>query len=382
MSLSIAPPPPSVVAASSPTTVHPHPTVALQLIDVLRDFGTNMVFGIPGGAIAPVYAALVERPDVKVVTAKHEAGAAFMAMGYALATGRPGVVLTTAGPGITNALSGLASAHYDGVALVHIAGEVPRSAFGRGALQEGSAAGLDAVSIAKRMTKFSAQLSRPSAAAAVLRRAVTTAYSGRKGPVFLSLPLDVAATRTPVQPIFGNVRSSFDVHGPSCEQAMDLLRSAQRPMILAGSGCRDQTTRRLLRRLADYLDCPVAVTTKGKGVFPEDHPLYLGVFGFGGHESVIEYLSQGADVILACATGLNDFTSNGWSPVLRASRAFVQIDIDSGQLGKNYPTDLGLLGPADAVLSRMLENRGDQPARKRGRAYELKTQSVSGVRGG
>jgi acetolactate synthase-1/2/3 large subunit len=100
--------------------------VALHLVDVLRDFGVNVVFGVPGGAISPFYDALLERPDIRIITTKHETNAAFLAIGYAMATGRPGVVVTTAGPGITNALTGVASAYYEGVPLVHIAGEVAR----------------------------------------------------------------------------------------------------------------------------------------------------------------------------------------------------------------------------------------------------------------
>ena len=331
-------------------------TVALQLVDVLLEFGVNVVFGIPGGAVSAIYAALMERPAIRIVNAKHESNAVFLAMGYALATGRPGVVITTAGPGITNALTGLASALYERIPVVHIAGEVPRSAFGRGALQESSSSTLDAVATAARMTKFSAQITQAGSAAAVLRKALVTSFSGRRGPAFLSLPLDVASEPAADQPISGNVQSSFAIDQEVCHRVMNLLHSARRPMILAGSGARDSTARRAIRRLAERLGCPVAVTTKGKGLFPEDHPLYLGVFGFGGHESVSEYLQRGVEVLLACGTGLNDFSTNAWSPVLHASKAFVQIDIDAAQLGKNYRIDLGLLGPVDFVISRMLES--------------------------
>ena len=334
-------------------------TVALELVDVLRSFGVDAIFGIPGGAISSMYAALVERPDIRVITAKHETNAAFMAMGYSLATGRPGVVLTTAGPGITNALTGLASAFYEGIPVVHIAGEVPRSAFGRGALQEGSPSGFDAVALVRPVTKMATMISRPGPAASVLRKALVTAFSGKRGPVFLSLPLDVASAEIEPQPIHGNVRSSFDIDAPAARRAIELLEAADRPMILAGAGVRDPTSRRALLRLAEHVGAAVAVTTKGKGVFPEDHPLYLGLLGFGGHESVREYLEKGVDVLLAAGTGLNDFTTNAWTPTLRASRAFIQIDIDSAQLGKNYAIDLGLVGPTDAVIGRMLEQRSE-----------------------
>src|SRR5579859_2847221 len=245
-------------------------TVAVQLLDVLREFGVNLVFGIPGGAIAALYAALLERRDIKNVVAKHESSAGFMALGYAMATGRPGVVFTTAGPGITNALTGLASAYYEGAPVIFIAGEVPRSAFGRGALQEGSSATFDSVSMARRVAKYSTQLSRAGSAAAELRKALATAFSGRRGPAFLSLPLDIASEAAPPHLLAGSVRSSFEVDSASCRRAIELLGSAQRPLILAGSGTRDATGRRALRRLAEHIGSPVAVTTKGKSVFPED----------------------------------------------------------------------------------------------------------------
>lgn len=333
--------------------------VALSLVDVLRDFGTDVVFGVPGGAISPLYAACLERPDIRIITTKHETNAAFMALGYAMATGRPGVVLTTAGPGITNAMTGVASAHYEAVPVIHIAGEVARSAFGRGALQEGSSSGLDSVALMRRITKMSAQLAHPGPAASVLRKGLNTAFSGRRGPVFLSLPLDVACAEIGPQPISGSVRTTFEVDGPGCRRALELLERAQRPLILAGAGSRDPTAKRALRRLAEHVEAPVCVTTKGKGVFPEDHPLYLGLVGFGGHESVISYLQEGVDVILVVGSGLNDFATNAWTPLLQARRAFIQIDIDSAQLGKNYPIDVGLVGPVDAVVGRMLEHRSE-----------------------
>ena len=134
--------------------------VAEQLIEVVREFGVDTVYGIPGGAIACLYAEL-EGADIRVITAKHEANAVFLAMGHSLATGRPGVVLTTSGPGVTNALTGLASANADGIPVVVLSGEVPRSSFGRGALQEGSAHGFDAVDMARHVCKTAVQLARP-----------------------------------------------------------------------------------------------------------------------------------------------------------------------------------------------------------------------------
>jgi acetolactate synthase I/II/III large subunit len=337
--------------------------VALQIVDELRAHGIDTVFGIPGGAVSPLYAALMKRPDVRVVNAKHESGAAFLAMGYALATGSPGVIITTAGPGITNAVTGLASAYYDSIPLLHLAGEVSTAAFGRGALQESSPSGLDAMGLVRRITKMSAQISRADAAVATLRKAIATAESGRRGPTFVSLPLNIGAASTSNNPITGRARTTFDIDGPGCDRCFDLLREASRPLIVAGAGARDPKTRAELIKLAEATQAKVAVSPKGKGVFPEDHPLYLGIFGFGGHESVIEYLHGGVDVLFVCGSGLNDFSTNAWSPLLGGTRAFIQLDIDAAQLGKNYPIDLGLVGPADLILARMNEGkapRGDK----------------------
>jgi acetolactate synthase-1/2/3 large subunit len=353
-------------------------TVSLHLVDVLHDFGANVVFGVPGGAISGFYDALLERPDIRIITTKHEAMAGFLAIGYSMATGRPGVVLTTAGPGITNALTGIASAFYEGVPVVHIAGEVARSAFGRGALQEGSPSGFDSVAIMRRVTKMSVMLAHPGPAASVLRKALTTAFSGRRGPVFVSLPLDVACASVEPQPVIGSVRTSFEIDPDGARRAIELLERAKNPLILAGAGTRESTSKRALRRLAEHVGASVCVTTKGKGVFPEDHPLYLGIVGFGGHESVIKHLQKGVDVLLAVGTGLNDFTTNAWTPLLRATRSFIQVDIDSAQLGKNYAIDLGLVGPADQVIGRMLEHRSEtRPGTLVSSTSRLETQPLT-----
>jgi acetolactate synthase I/II/III large subunit len=337
--------------------------LALQLVDELRAHGVDTVFGIPGGAVSPIYAALLKRTDVRVINAKHETGAVFMAMGYSIATGNSSVVVTTAGPGITNASTGVASAFYDSVPVLLLAGEVPTTAFGRGALQESSPTGLDAVGLMRPITKMAAQISRPDAGVAILRKALSTMQSGRKGPAFLSLPLNIGAVQGTNNPITGRAHTAYEIDGAGCDRCFDLLSRAKSPLILAGAGARGARSRRLLAHLAEATGAPVAVSPKGKGVFPEDHPLYLGVFGFGGHESVIDYLTGGVDVLFVCGSGLNDFSTNSWSPLLKGTQAFLQSDIDAAQLGKNYPIDLGLLGPADVILDRMLRDRSGKVTR-------------------
>jgi acetolactate synthase I/II/III large subunit len=331
-------------------------TVAAAILDELLPSGEGPVFGIPGGAAGPLFDALLDRPGLRLVVPKHEAQAVFMAMGYAHATGQPGIVLTTAGPGITNALTGLASAFADGVPVVVVSGEVPSASFGRGAVQEGSAHSADMVAIVRHVTKFATQVLIPGTAAAVGRRARATVLSGRRGPAFISLPLDVANQRISRTLIAGRVSSRFEVDNDACLLAVKTLKAAKRPVMLVGSGVRPGAGRRAVRGLAEKLNLPVMVTTKGKGVFPEDHPLFLGIFGFGGHESVIRYLQdEPPDVLLVCGSSMNDFATNSWSPLLIPRVCQIQVDIDALQIGKNYQTDIGLLGPIDVVLPHMLE---------------------------
>ena len=330
-------------------------TGAQSLIKSLECAGVDTVFGIPGGAISRLYADLTKRPGIRVVNATHETNAVFLAIGHALATGKPSVVLTTAGPGMTNAITGLASAHADGVPVLVISGEVPRSAFGRGALQEGSAYGFDAVSMAKNICKFATQLSRPNSAVTTVRKALATMMSGKPGPAFISLPLDVSNAEVGQQSYCGSVHVDFTIDAGACRKAAELLCRAKRPLILAGAGARiPPANRAAIAELAHRTRTPVCVTPKGKGVFAEDDPLYLGGFGDGGHESVIEYLKMKPDVVLVVGSALNDIATNAWTPLLCASTAFIQIDVDSGQLGKNYPVDLGLLGPMHAIIGEML----------------------------
>jgi len=331
-------------------------SVGVQILDVLQEFGVDTIFGIPGGAISPIYGGLLQRPGIRAITAKHETGAVFLAMGHAMATGGLGVVVTTSGPGMTNALTGLASAFYEDIPILVIAGEVPTTAFGRHALQAGSASEFDAVALAHKCTKFAAQVVRADSAAALVHKAIRISLSGRRGPSFLSLPLNISGAVTARPPIGGRVNVSFDIDPAGCRRAMTLLVDAKRPLILAGSGCRSSAGRAALLRLAEATGASVAVSPKGKSVFPEDHALYLGVFGFGGHESVIQYLKDGVDVLLVCGSSLSDFSTNAWSPLLAASTAFLQIDIDAAQLGNNYAIDLGLLGPVDMVVEKMLEH--------------------------
>lgn len=323
------------------------------LIEALVRADVDTVFGIPGGTIATLHDALLDRPEIRVVTTRHEGAAMFAAAGYARATGKPGVVLVTSGPGALNCMTGLASAYCDGTPIIVLAGEVPRRLHGRRALQEGSAHHLNIVGVASPITKLALQVPDPHAAQGMLKRAVATACSGRPGPVLLTLPLDVTMAEVYRSGIAGDVSLSYRIEPELIANVARTLEGSERPVILAGSGVRWGGGPTRLRKLAERLQAPVMTTPKAKGVFPESHPLSLGVFGHGGHPSTREYLEGGIDVLLAVATGLSDPATDGWSKLLQPTEHFVQIDADALQMGHAYPVSIGLVGRADEVMAQI-----------------------------
>ena len=332
------------------------------LVSMLADAGVECVFGLPGGAISPIHDALLDSP-IRTITTRHEAGAMFAAAGYAHATGKLAVVAVTSGPGALNSMTGLASAWCDGLPVLLLVGEVPRAAHGKGVLQDGSAHGLHLVEMARHVTKMAAEIARPSALAHIVRRAIATALSGKKGPVMLTLPIDVTTAMVHPPRVGGAVTVGETMDPEILDELVDLLRSAERPLILAGSGIRSTGAPARLRRVAELLRCPVATTPKGKGVFPENHPLSLGVLGMGGHQSTRAYLESGVDVVLAIGTSLGDIATDGFTPALQGSRALIHVDIDSRQIGKSYEPTHAVVASAAELLGGLAERLEAVPAR-------------------
>ena len=331
------------------------PRAATQIVQFLEQNGVRTIFGLPGGPLFPIYDALLDYPAIRVINCKHETMAVFAAAAYAKATQTVGVVLVTSGPGITNAITGLASAFCDSLPVLVLGGEISRSQFGRGALQDGSPYSLDTRSMVQSITKAFFELTNASLTGAVMGKALATARSGRKGPVFVSLPLDVTSQRVDPARIDAQVSSQFIMNPQLLDDVAHLLASADHPLILAGSGVRWGRGPEQLLRLAERGSIPVLSTPKAKGVFPESHPLALGIYGYGGHPSARKYLESNVDVLLAVGTGFGEVATNTWNQIIKASKAFVQLDIDAGQIGRNYRVDVGLVGPAEIVLLNLLE---------------------------
>jgi acetolactate synthase-1/2/3 large subunit len=343
---------PPVVAAPEPVTTTSRG--ADLLVQMLEEAGVEVVFGLPGGAISPVHDALLDS-SIRVITTRHESGAMFAAAGYAHATGKLAVVAVTSGPGALNAMTGLASAWCDGLPVLLLVGEVPRAAHGKGVLQDGSAHGLQLVEMARHVTKLAAEVPRASALPHLMRRAIATALSGKKGPVMLTLPIDVSTANVATPRVGGTVTVGQTVMPEVLDELVVLLRDAERPLILAGSGVRGGGAPARLRAVAERLSCPVATTPKGKGVFPEDHALSLGVLGMGGHQSARSYLDSGVDVVVAIGTSLGDMATDGFAKELQGSRALVHVDIDARQIGKSYEPTHAIVASAAELLGGLAE---------------------------
>lgn len=326
------------------------------LVSMLASAGVDVVFGLPGGAISPVHDALLDH-SIRVITTKHEAGAMFAAAGYAHTTGKLGVVAVTSGPGALNAMTGLASAWCDSLPVLLLVGDVPRGAQGRGVLQDSSSHGLQIVEMSRHISKMAAEIASPSSLPHMLRRAIATALSGRKGPVVLTLPIDIMTAQVSTPRVGGSITMGNMVAGETLDEIAELLLGADRPLILAGSGVRGHGAPARLRAVAERFSCPVVTTPKAKGVFPETHPLSLGVLGLGGHRSARRYLDSGVDVVLAVGTSLGDMATDGFAPALQASRALIHVDIDARQVGKSYSPTHAVVASADELLGGLADRR-------------------------
>jgi acetolactate synthase I/II/III large subunit len=345
-------------------------SAASVMLGALARRGVRAVFGIPGGLVSPFYDALADVPSIQLVTTRHEGMAGFAAMGHALATGVPAVVLTTSGPGLTNAITGIAAAHLEGLPLIVIAGEVATGAMSRGAMQDASSNALDAVAMMRTVCRWSARMGSPDDASGIIEQAFRVATGPRPGPVFISVPLDVGAAAARTTPMhLVAPRESCDPDPAACVEAAQRLVGARRPLLVVGNGAR--AAWRELLALAERVACPVVTTPHAKGIFPDSHPLYLGGIGLGGHPSAAAYLAAGPDVVCVVGSRLNDYATNGWSLSLAGTEATIQIDRQPWLVGRNCLVTLGIVADARLALAGMLAALPSEVARPRRVRVEL-----------
>ncbi|MBL3592353.1 MAG: biosynthetic-type acetolactate synthase large subunit [Synergistaceae bacterium] len=320
---------------------------AQMVVEALRREGVEVLFGIPGGTVIPLFDAMVNAPFRQVLT-RHEQGAVHAAEGYGRASGKVGVCLVTSGPGATNTLTGLADAHLDSVPLVVITGQVKTSLIGTDAFQEA-----DIFGCSMPVVKHSFLVRTLEQLPAALAGAFHIARTGRPGPVLVDIPVDVQNARGefdyPPALNFPGYSAEVAEELSGLDEARRLLERSERPMILAGGGIILSDAAEALLGLAEAGSIPVATTFMGKGGFPERHPLSLGTAGMHGRAQANRALCE-ADVVLAVGTRLSDRTTgrpDGFAPKAK----LIHVDMDRAEVGKTFSPQVGLVGDAAKVLS-------------------------------
>ena len=334
-------------------------SVADMIFDYLRQLGIEYVFGVPGGAIEPLCNALARAGrsgGPRFVTARHEAGAAFMADGYARETGNLGVCLGTSGPGATNLLTGVASAYENHVPILAITGQTALKTFGRRGIQESSCTGIDVVGMFRFCTSYDSLVSNVAQAEHKLAGAVMRAMQTRR-PAHLSIPFDIQQAALPRRAALYNLdRLRFrpvPVDEFAREELECLLEKAERPIFVIGGGCR--MAARSIVRLAERLGAPFITTPDGKGLINPHHPLYHGVFGFAGHASAKEVLQKKCDLIVTVGCSLGEFTTEVWSELLLNERLVHVEELEDNFL-QSPMARLHVRGDLALIFAALLEH--------------------------
>jgi acetolactate synthase-1/2/3 large subunit len=343
-------------------------TVSELLARFIERLGIRHIFGVPGAHILPVYDALFTSP-VETVLAKHEQGAAFMAGGYARAGGGIGACITTAGPGATNLVTGIANAYADKLPVLVITGETPTYIFGKGGLQESSGEGgsIDQVALFKGITRYNKIVERTDYLENVLNQAARILLSEQPGPVLLSFPFNlqketVAADLLERLPRPNRPRGEGHCAEPGRALAESIL-GARQPVIVAGHGCLRANAQAQVERLSRLLNIPVATSLKAKGVIDETSPLALGSLGVTSSGQAYRHIVEQADLLVFLGASFNERTSYLWEDKLLAGKRIVQVDNDPAQLEKVFRADLAIHGDLrvvlDGALACLAEHGGD-----------------------
>jgi acetolactate synthase I/II/III large subunit len=333
-------------------------TGAQALIAALEHEGVDLVFGVPGGAILPAYDPLLDS-SVRHVLARHEQGAGHMAEGYAWATGRVGVCIATSGPGATNLVTPLADALMDSVPIVAITGQVPTSAVGNDAFQEAYTIG-----ITMPATKHNYFVTDPRDIPDVIHEAFHVAATGRPGPVLVDLPKDILnqhlTWRPPADLSMPGYKPTIEGHPRRVKEAIELISKAKRPVLYVGGGVIKANAAAQLRRLAELTSMPVTTTLMGRGAFPDDHPLAMGMPGMHGTYTAITAI-QKADLLVAVGVRFDDRVT-GNTKAFAPHAKVIHIDVDPAEVGKVRAAEVPIVGDAGRVLQQLLEAWGDREA--------------------
>ena len=322
-------------------------TGAEIICECLLEQGVDTVFGYPGGAALNTYDALYKYSDrIRHILTAHEQGASHAADGYARATGKTVVVLTTSGPGATNIVTGIATANIDSIPIVAITANVNRDQLGRDSFQE-----VDIVNITKPITKASRLVERVEELAPTIREAFRLANTGRKGPVLIDVPKDITAMTTEFERAEPRKPMMISIKNPdSIRRVQELIRQSERPMIFAGGGIISANACEELKAFAELIDAPVCCSLMGLGAIPERHPLCVGNIGMhGGYETGM--VTANCDLMLACGARFSDRVA-GDRDKFGEQAKIVQLEIDEKEINKNVRVDEYVLGNVkDALIA-------------------------------
>ncbi|MCD1258117.1 thiamine pyrophosphate-binding protein [Paenibacillus athensensis] len=316
--------------------------------------GIRYVFGIPAGSINALYDALLDMPELQPIVVKHETSAGYMASAYTRITGIPSICVGSSGPGATNLVTPAAHAWREKLPVLFITGAVPTSKLGKGGAQE-----LDAEPIFAPVTKLSTTVLDAKLLPQTIAEALHTAQSGIPGPVHVAIPIDIQMTD-----IGEGAAAAFPYQPPLQLQAPDpalvveagrlVLTAGERGALLLGHGAKSAAA--AVRRLAETTGWPVATTPRGKGAFPEDHPLSLGVYGLAGNAQAVEHLNGPMpEVLLAIGTSLGELATGNWAPELVRGKRLIHIDYDVAEFDKMYKAALNLCGDARQSVEALLD---------------------------
>lgn len=321
------------------------------LMKALEKEGVKQVFGLPGGMNLPMYDELY-KSNIRHILVRHEQSAAHMADGYGRVSRKPGVCFATSGPGATNLLTGLATAQADSSPMIAVTGQVPIHMIGKDAFQES-----DIIGMANPCVKYSFQPRTSAEIPEVVRKGFYIAATGRPGPVLLDIPKDVQQNEAQMNfPDEIKIRGYHPWTDPDItqiEKAIDMLLAAEKPIILAGGGVIISSAFAELQSIAELLMIPVVTTFKGKGSFPENHPLSLGPIGMHGHAEANKLMTE-ADCVLAIGTRFSD-RSVGTFEEFEKRLKIIHMDVDPAEIGKNQTTSVAVVGDVQATLRIMVK---------------------------
>jgi acetolactate synthase-1/2/3 large subunit len=347
-------------------TAQPHPPAKEPngseiLVRSLQAEGVKHVWGYPGGAVLYIYDALYQQDSIQHVLVRHEQAAVHAADGYARASGEVGVALVTSGPGVTNAVTGIATAYMDSIPMVIITGQVPTRAIGLDAFQE-----CDTVGITRPVVKHNFLVKDVRELAPTIKKAFHIARTGRPGPVVVDIPKDVSLSTAPFEyPASVEMRSYNPVrkgHGGQIRKAVQLLLQARRPYIYTGGGVVQGNASGELRELVNLLGYPCTHTLMGLGAFPASDPKFLGMLGMHGTYEA-NMTMQHCDVLLAVGARFDDRVIGNPKHFASVERKIVHVDIDPSSISKRVRVDVPIVGDVKDVLQELIAQLKEAQAR-------------------